>query len=174
MDKISVLISREEIAKRVSEIGNEINRDLNGEGVIVTVLLNGAFIFAADIVREINSPVTLDFVRLSSYGDDTVSSGTIRVEKGITADIRGKNVLVVEDIVDTGNTLSFFMKELEKKNPKSVKICVLLDKKERRVTDISADYVGFDIPDEFVVGYGLDYAQKYRNLPYIGKVEKND
>jgi hypoxanthine phosphoribosyltransferase len=173
MDKVDVLISKEEIAERVTEICQDINRDLNGEDVVVVVLLKGAFIFASDIVREINCPVTIDFVRLSSYADGTVSTGNIKVEQGLSADITYKNVLVIEDIADTGKTLSFFIGELKSKNPKSVKVCVLLNKEERRTADVKLDYVGFNIHNEFVVGYGLDYAQKYRNLPFIGSLTEN-
>lgn len=171
MEKITTLISKEDIEKRINEIAQMINKDLKGEKVVVLVLLKGAFIFAADIVRKLNMTVEIDFVQLSSYGDGTTSKGHIDVTKNFSVDIADKNVLIVEDIIDTGNTLYYFKKELEKKSPKTVKICVLLDKKERRTASISADYVCFDIPDEFVVGYGLDYAQKYRELAFIGKVE---
>ena len=170
MENIKVIISEKEIAERISEMSKKINADLRGEPVVAIVMLKGAFVFAADILREINSDVTLDFVRLSSYGNETSSSGNVKVEEGFSVDISGKNVLVIEDIADTGRTLAVFMDMVKLKNPKSVRICVLLDKLARRVTDIKADYVGFEIPDVFAVGYGLDFAQKYRNLPFIGQV----
>lgn len=172
MEKITTLISEENIEKRINEIAEMINKDLKGEEVVALVLLKGAFIFAADIVRKLDMAVEIDFVQLSSYGDGTISKGSVDVTKNFSVDIANKNVLIIEDIIDTGNTLYYFKKELEKKSPKDVKICVLLDKKERRTAPIGADYVCFDIPDEFVVGYGLDYAQRYRELPFIGRVEK--
>lgn len=163
-DIAKVLITKEEIAKRVSELGEQITKEFDGEELIVVCILRGSCIFFADLVREIKLDVLLDFMILSSYGDGSSTSGQVSVKKDLSEDIKGKNVLVVEDIIDSGNTIKRLKEILSEREPKRLKICTLLDKPERREVDIKSDYVGMNIPNEFVVGYGLDYAQKYRNL----------
>ncbi len=170
-DKINVLIPEEKVDARIREIGEQITKDYAGEEVFLVCTLKGASFFACELAKRITLPLTLDFIAVASYGDGTQSTGEVRMIKDLDESIEGKNVIVVEDIVDTGRTLSYLLEILRKRGPKSVKLCSLLDKPERRVVDIKADYTGFQIPDEFVVGYGLDYAQRYRNLPYIGVVE---
>lgn len=170
-DKIRVLLSEEEVDRRIRELGEQISRDYAGEEIFLICTLKGASFFACELAKRIELPLTLDFIAVASYGDGTQSSGEVRMIKDLDESIEGKNVIVVEDIVDTGRTLSYLMEILKKRNPKTLKLCSLLDKPERRVVDIKADYTGFEVPDLFVVGYGLDYAQKYRNLPYIGVVE---
>lgn len=170
-DKIKELLSEEEVENRIRELGGQITKDYDGEEVFLICTLKGASFFACELAKRIRLPLTLDFIAVASYGDGTQSSGEVRMIKDLDESIEGKNVIVVEDIVDTGRTLSYLMEILKKRNPKTLKLCSLLDKPERRVVDIKADYTGFEIPDLFVVGYGLDYAQKYRNLPYIGVVE---
>ena len=168
---INVLISEEEIQKRVREIAAQISADYEGESVLFICILKGSLFFTADLARRMTVPVTFDFMSLESYGERMVSSGRVKLTKDTEGDIEGKNVIVIEDIVDTGRTLSFLLDLLKLRNPKSLKLCTCLNKPERRVVDVKADYVGFDIPDKFVVGYGMDYAQKYRELPYIGYIE---
>ena len=170
---IRPLISAEEIARRVDGIAADISRDYQGKTVRLICVLKGGVIFMVDLCRKLTLPVVeFDFMDISSYGDNTESSGVIRIEKDLKNPITGKDVILVEDILDTGQTLSHLVKHLKAQNPASLKICTLLTKKERRIEHgIIPDYVGFDIPNEFVVGYGLDYAQKYRNLDYIGVLE---
>ena len=170
-DRISVLIDEEKVDSRVKEIARQISRDYKGEEVHLICILKGSLFFTADLAKRIECPVTLDFMSVSSYGDGTESSGRIKIIKDLDDNIAGKNVIVVEDIIDSGRTLSFLMEMLKARGPKSLKLCTFLNKPERRVVDINVDYTGFDIPDKFVVGYGMDYAQKYRSLPYIGVVE---
>lgn len=170
-DKIRVMLSEEEVDQRIRELGGQITKDYEGEEVFLVCTLKGASFFACELAKRIDLPLTLDFIAVASYGDGTQSSGEVRMIKDLDESIEGKNVIVVEDIVDTGRTLSYLMEIFKKRNPKSLRLCSLLDKPERRVVDIKADYTGFEVPDLFVVGYGLDYAQKYRNLPYIGVVE---
>ncbi len=170
-DKISVLYSEEEVVSRIKEMGEQISRDYEGKSVHLVGILKGATFFACELAKRITVPVTLDFMSVSSYGDSTESSGVVKINKDLDEPLEGKDVLVVEDIVDTGNTLSYLLDNLQKRGSKSVRLCTLLNKPERRIKDVKVDYTGFIIPDEFVVGYGLDYAQKYRNLPYIGIVE---
>ena len=170
-DRISVLIDEEKVDSRVKEIARQISRDYKGEEVHLICILKGSLFFTADLAKRIECPVTLDFMSVSSYGDGTESSGRIKIIKDLDDNIAGKNVIVVEDIIDSGRTLSFLMEMLKVRGPKSLKLCTFLNKPERRVVDINVDYTGFDIPDKFVVGYGMDYAQKYRSLPYIGVVE---
>lgn len=172
-DKIRELLSEEEVDDRIRELGGQITKDYEGEEVFLVCTLKGASFFACELAKRIKLPLTLDFIAVESYGDGTQSSGEVRMIKDLDESIEGKNVIVVEDIVDTGRTLSYLMDILKKRNPKTLKLCSLLDKPERRVVDIKADYTGFEVPDLFVVGYGLDYAQKYRNLPYIGVVESD-
>ena len=169
--KISVMISEEEINKRVCEIAEQISKDYAGKEVRLICILKGSVFYTCELAKRITIPVTLDFMSVSSYGSGTVSSGTIKIKKDLDDDIEGLDVIVVEDIIDTGRTLSYLLENLKTRSPKSVRLCTLLDKPDRRVVDVKVDYVGFEIPDEFVVGYGLDYDQQYRNLPYIGFVE---
>ena len=162
-----VLFTREEIQKRVEEMGTEIRSDYEGKNVMTVSLLKGSFVFTADLVREIDLPVRIEFMITSSYGHATVNSGKVEIVQDIEADLSEYDVLVVDDIADSGVTLEFIMRHLAGKNPKSLASCVLLDKPSRRVTQIEADYVGFTIPDKFIVGYGLNYGHYYRNVPYI-------
>ena len=168
--KDELLLTKEQIAARVREMGEEITRDYDGmEGELVLVgILKGAIVFFADLIREIDLPLSMDFMAISSYGSATKSSGVVRILKDLDKDIVGKHVLVVEDIIDSGLTLSFLKDNLLSRGAASLKICTLLDMPERRRVDLHVDYAGFQIPDEFVVGYGLDYAETYRNLPDIG------
>ncbi|MCR5339094.1 MAG: hypoxanthine phosphoribosyltransferase [Lachnospiraceae bacterium] len=169
-EQLRTMISEEEIMARIREIADQINQEYAGEEVHLVCVLRGGSFFMCSLAKRITLPVTLDFISCSSYGNDTKSSGVVRIVKDLSDSIVGKNVIVIEDVVDTGRTLSYLMKMLSERQPKSLKLCSLLDKPSRRVVEIEADYVGFTIPDKFVVGYGLDYAQKYRNLPYIAEV----
>ena len=163
-----VLFSEEELDRRVSEIAAEINRDYAGKEPMLISVLRGSFVFMADLIRKIEVPCTVDFMSVSSYGRGTTSSGQVQITKDLSDDIEGKDIIVVEDILDSGNTLSYLLQLLQARKPASMKLCTLLDKPDRRVKEVHVDYTGFTIPDEFVVGYGLDYDEKYRNLPYIG------
>lgn len=167
------LISREEIAEIVSRLGREITEHYAGSDkeLIVIGLLRGSFIFMADLVREIKRPMVTDFMTISSYGDATESSGDVKVVMDLDESITGRDVLLVEDIIDTGNTFSKVVRMLEGRKPASLRICTLLNKPSRREVDVHIDFCGKEIPDEFVVGYGLDYAQKYRNVPFVGVYE---
>ena len=171
MATIDVMISEEEIAKKVEELAKQIEKDYEGEQLLVVGILKGASVFVSDLIRKINLDVNIDFMSVSSYGNSTESSGSVKILKDLDVDIKGKNVLIVEDIIDSGLTLSNLTRELRARDPKSLTICTLLDKPQRRKVDIPVDYVGFVIEDKFIVGYGIDYAEKYRNLPYIGIVE---
>ena len=165
----SVYFSEEQIQKRVKELGRQITEDYKGKDLVVISILRGSFVFAADIIREIDLPCELEFMRLSSYGNDTDSSGSVKIVSDLDGDISGRHVLIIEDILDTGNTLCYLRDHvLAARHPASFRICAMFDKTERRTKDIRADYRGFDTPNAFIVGYGLDYAQKYRNLPYVG------
>jgi len=166
------MISETEIKERVKLLAEQIEKDFNNEDIILIVVLKGSFIFAADLIREMKGNINIDFISVSSYGDETESSGKVRLLKDLDANITNQNVLVVEDIIDSGLTLHFLRGHLIAHKPKRIKICTLLDKPERRRVDLPVDYVGFVIPDEFIVGYGIDYAQMYRNLPYISTVEE--
>lgn len=168
---IEVMISEEDVDARICELAGCIDKDYAGKELHLIVILKGSIFFACELAKRIQVPVTMDFMSVSSYGDGMVSAGKITVKKELDEDIAGKNVLIVEDIVDSGNTLFYLKKLLLARNPESLKIITLLDKPDRRTADIETDYCGFTIPDKFVVGYGLDYAQKYRNLPYIGVVQ---
>ena len=170
-DKINVLIPEETVDAKIKEIGEQISKDYEGKQVHLICVLKGGVFFMCELAKRISVPVSMDFMSVSSYGDDTKSSGVVKIVKDLDEAIEGKDVLIVEDIIDSGRTLYYLIDILKKRNPKSVHLCTLLDKPERRVKDVKVDYVGFNIPDEFVVGYGLDYAQKYRNLPFIGVVE---
>ena len=171
-DKIRVLLTEEEVDKRINEVAEQINKDYAGKSVHLICILKGGVFFTCELAKRLNMPVSMDFMSVSSYGAGTVSSGVVRIIKDLDEPLEGKNVLIVEDIIDSGRTLSYLIEILKKRNPASIRLCTLLDKPERRVTDVKVDYVAFNIPDEFVVGYGLDYAQKYRNLPFIGVVEQ--
>jgi hypoxanthine phosphoribosyltransferase len=163
-----ILFSAEEIAARIRQIAQEINKDYAGRAPLLISVLRGSFIFMADLVRQITLPCTVDFMAVSSYGNKTSSSGAVQITKDLSEDIVGKDLIVVEDILDSGNTLHYLMKTLSARNPASIQLCTLLDKPDRRKVPVQVSYRGFEIPDEFVVGYGLDYAERYRNLPYIG------
>lgn len=169
--KINVLISEEKANERIRELGEQISKEYEGESVHLICILKGSVFITCELAKSISVPVTMDFMSVSSYGDGTKSSGIVKLNKDLDESIEGKNVIVVEDIIDSGRTLSYLMPLLEKRLPKSLKLFAFLDKPDRRVKEVPVDYVGFQIPDEFVVGYGLDYAQKYRNLPYVGIVE---
>ena len=170
-DKIRVLISEEKVNQRIEEIAKQISKAFEGKCVHMICVLKGSVFFACELAKRITVPVTLDFMSVSSYGDDTKSSGVVKIVKDLDQPLEGRDVLIVEDIIDSGRTLSYLIEILKKRNPASMMLCTLLDKPERRVREVHVDYTCFEIPDEFVVGYGLDYAQKYRNLPYIGVIE---
>lgn len=164
-------ITKQEIEQRIAELAAMIEQDASQDELIFIGILKGSFVFLADLIRQINTSVIVDFMALSSYGDARESSGVVRLLKDLDVDIEGKDVIIIEDIIDTGLTLQYLVAYLNQRHPKSVRIATLLDKKERRQVEIALDYVGFEIPDGFVVGYGIDCGQKYRNLPYIGIVE---
>ena len=170
-NKIRVLIPEDQVAEKIKEIGAKISEDYAGKEVHLICVLKGGVFFTCELAKRISVPVSLDFMSVSSYGNDTKSSGVVKIVKDLDESIENKDVLVVEDIIDSGRTLSYLLENLRRRNPASLKLCTLLDKPERRVTEVEVDYTGFEIPDEFVVGYGLDYSQKYRNLPYIGVIE---
>jgi len=170
-EKIRVLLSEEEVDQRIQEMGEKISEDYAGKSVHLICVLKGGIFFTCELAKRITVPVSLDFMSVTSYGIDTKSSGVVKIIKDLDEPLEGKEVIIVEDIIDSGRTLSYLIEILLKRNPGSIRLCTLLDKPERRVTNVKVDYVGFEIPDEFVVGYGLDYAQNYRNLPYIGVVE---
>lgn len=163
-----ILYTEEQIKQRVRELAAQIRQDLEGEDVLTVGVLRGAVMFYADLVREMDIPLNMNFMAVSSYGASSISSGAVRIQYDLEEDIAGRHVLVVEDIVDTGLTLQYLTKTLRSRNPKSLRTCCLFDKPSRRIVDFQADYVGFEVPDVFIVGYGLDYAEKYRNLKYIG------
>lgn len=170
-EHIKVLVSEEEVDKRIRELGEQISKDYAGKEVHLICVLKGGVFFMCELAKRITVPVSMDFMSVSSYGDDTKSSGVVRIAKDLDEPLEGKDVLIVEDIIDSGRTLSYLMKVLQERKPASMRLCTLLDKPDIRVKMVDVDYTGFNIPDEFVVGYGLDYAQKYRNLPFIGVVE---
>ncbi|NYE56962.1 hypoxanthine phosphoribosyltransferase [Carboxydothermus ferrireducens] len=167
-DVAEILISEEEIRAKVKELGQQISRDYAGQDLLLVGILRGAMLFMSDLMREIDIPLNIDFMVVSSYGSGTSTSGEVRVLKDLDRGIEGRNVLLIEDIVDTGLTLNYLTKYLANRHPKSLKICTLLNKPSRRQIEVKVDYNGFIIPDKFVVGYGLDYNEYYRNLPYIG------
>lgn len=170
-EKITVLITEEEIDRRVRELAAQISKDYEGRKIRMVGILKGASFFMCELAKRITVPVSIDFMQVSSYGGATESTGTVRIRKDLDESIEGLDVIIVEDIVDSGRTLAFLGDFLKSKGAKSICYCTLLDKPERRVVDLKADYAGFEIPDQFVVGYGMDYDQEYRNLPYIGVVE---
>lgn len=170
-EAIKELFSEEAIDARIRELGAQISRDYAGKELHLICVLKGSSFFTCELAKRITVPVYLDFMSVSSYGSETTSSGVVKIVKDLDSPLKGKDVIVVEDIVDTGHTLSYLMGMLKGREPASLRLCTLLDKPERRVAEVFVDYIGFTIPDKFIVGYGLDYDQKYRNLPYIGTVE---
>ncbi|MCR5668756.1 MAG: hypoxanthine phosphoribosyltransferase [Lachnospiraceae bacterium] len=170
-ENIRVMIPEEELTRRIKELGEAISKDFEGEEVYLVCVLKGAAFFATELAKRITVPVVVDFMATSSYGSGTVSSGVVKITKELDFDPKGRNVVVAEDIIDSGNTLNFLLDYFKDKGAKSITLCTMLDKPDRREVDVKVDYTGFTIPDEFVVGYGLDYDQRYRNLPYIGVVE---
>ncbi len=167
-----VMIGKEELKKRVTELGAEISKDYKGEGLIAICVLKGAVIFMSDLIREFNVDTKIDFMAVTSYGASTNSTGVVRILKDLDSNVEGENVLIVEDIIDSGLTLKYLKDYLTARNPKSIRICTLLDKPERRIAEVRADYIGFTVENKFIVGYGLDYNQMYRNLPYISYLEE--
>ena len=173
-ERVEVLISEADVDRKIEEIGKKITEDYAGKSVHVICVLKGGAFFMCELAKRIEVPVSMDFMAVSSYGAGTESSGSIKMIKDLDESIEGRDVIVVEDIIDSGRTLDKLLELLGTRKPNSIKVCTLLDKPDRRVVDVKVDYTCFSIPDEFVVGYGLDYAQKYRNLPYIGVVEFED
>ena len=169
-EHVRIMKSEEEVDRRIKEMGEQISRDYAGKQIHLICVLKGGSFFMCELAKRITTDVSLDFMSVSSYGSDTKSSGVVKIVKDLDESIQGKDVLVVEDIIDSGRTLSYLMEMLRDRKPASLKLCTLLDKPNRRVVDVDVDYTGFQIPDEFVVGYGLDYDQRYRNLPYIGVI----
>ena len=170
-ERVEVLLTEREVDERIQAIGEQISKDYAGKQVHLVCVLKGGAFFMCELAKRISVPVSLDFMSVSSYGSDTKSSGVIRIVKDLDESLKDKDVIVVEDIVDSGRTLSYLLKMLQSRGPRSLALCTLLAKPERRVVDVNVNYTGFQIPDEFVVGYGLDYDQRYRNLPYIGVVK---
>lgn len=171
-ENVRILLKEEEVDKRIAEVAAMINRDYAGKEVHLICILKGGVFFTCELAKRLTVPVSMDFMSVSSYGNGTESSGVVRIVKDLDESIAGKNVLIVEDIIDSGRTLAYLIEILKQRNPESIHLCTLLDKPERRVKkQVKVDYTCFEIPDEFVVGFGLDYDQKYRNLPYIGVVE---
>lgn len=170
-ERVDVLLSEEEVNARIREMGEQISKEYSGKSIHLVCILKGGSFFMCELAKRITVPISIDFMSVSSYGSSTESSGVVKIIKDLDEPLEGRNVLVVEDIVDTGRTISYLMELLKGRGAADVKLCTLLDKPERRVVDVKADYTGFQIPDEFVVGYGMDYDQRYRNLPYIGIVK---
>lgn len=168
---INAYLSEEQVEQRVRELGAQISAEYGEEPVCLVCILKGSVFFTCELAKRITSPVEIEFMSVSSYGSGITSTGVVRIVQDLQTSIEGKHVLVIEDIIDSGRTLNYLLENLKTRNPKSLKLCTLLDKPDRRVVDVPVDYVGFEIPDRFVVGYGLDYDQRYRNLPYIGFVE---
>ena len=168
--KVETLIAREKIEERIKELAKIIEKEYTGRNLVCVGLLKGSVIFLSDLVKEINLPLLIDFMSVSSYGNEMTSSGNIKILKDVDLNLNGKDVLIIEDIIDTGLTLDFVQKFISAKGARDVKTCTLLSKPERRLIDVKVDYVGFEVPDKFVIGYGLDYNQNHRNLPYIGVV----
>lgn len=172
MDNIRVMLSEEEVDNRISDLGAQISKDYAGKEIHLICILKGSVFFACELAKRITIPVSIDFMCVSSYGNEKSSSGIVKIVKDLDEPLEGKDVLIVEDIIDSGRTLSYLVPVLQKREPNSIQICTMLSKPDRREAEVDVQYIGFTIPDEFVVGYGLDYAQKYRNLPYIGVVEE--
>ena len=173
-DNIKVLLTEAEVDARINDLGAQISKDYEGKEVHLICILKGGAFFACALAKRITIPVSIDFMCISSYGNEKSSSGIVKIVKDLDEPLEDKEVLIAEDIIDSGKTLSYLIPVLKKRNPKSIEICTLLNKPERREVEVDVKYTGFSIPDEFVVGYGLDYAQKYRNLPYIGIVEDDE
>ena len=171
-EKIKVLLSEEEVDSRIKQIAAKVSKDYAGKEIHLICVLKGGVFFTCELAKRITVPVSLDFMSVSSYGDDTKSSGVVKIVKDLDQPLEGKDVLIIEDIIDSGKTLNHLKPMLESRNPASLHLCTLLSKPDRREVDVPVRYIGFEVPDEFVVGYGLDYAQKYRNLPYIGVAEE--
>lgn len=169
-NKIDILISKEQLENRIIELGKQIKEDYQGKQLVCVGLLKGSVVFISDLIRAIDMDLSIDFMKVSSYGKGTDSTGVVKILKDVDEEVTGKDVLLVEDIVDTGLTIANVKEFMAKKRPNSVKVCTLLDKPSRRKIDVKAEYVGFEIPDEFVIGFGLDYAEKYRNLSFVGKL----
>lgn len=167
-----ILISSEKIQERVNELAKKITEDYKEKDLVLVGILKGAFMFMSDLAKKIKLPITIDFMSVSSYGNSTQSSGVVRIIKDLDQSIEGKDILIVEDIVDTGLTLNFLLESLKRKGANSVKICTLLDKPERRKVEVNIDYKGFEVEDVFIVGYGIDYAERYRNLPYVAYIKE--
>ena len=168
---LEILFHEQQIRSRVGELAREITKDYTGRQLVLVSILRGSVFFATDLARQIDLPLSMDFLSISSYGED--SEGVVRITKDLEENIAGKEVLVIEDIIDTGFTLKYLLRTLGSRNPKSLEVCALLNRRARRIIEIDLKYIGFEIPDKFVVGYGLDYRQRYRNLPYIGVVKPN-
>lgn len=174
-DSLDVMISEDKLQARIAELGAQISKDYAGDPDLhIICVLKGSVLFFADLSRAIELDLTMDFLGLSSYGDSTETSGVVRMTQDLSKPIKGRNVLIIEDIIDTGLTMKYLIENLQTRQPKSVKVCTLLHKPDNTTVDIAMDYIGFEIPNEFVIGYGLDYAEKFRNLPYIGVVRKTD
>lgn len=171
MEKLSVMISEEDVLARVAELAAQIAKDYEGKEIKLICILKGSIFFTTELAKRIDLPIKLDFMSVASYGNEMTSSGRVKIVKDLDDSIRGEHVIVIEDIIDSGRTLSFLMDMLKSRQPESLALCTLLDKPSRRVVEVPVDYTGFQIPDEFVVGFGLDYAQRYRALPYIGMIE---
>lgn len=176
MDKVikKILVSEEEISEKVKELGNQIYEDYKDKDLMLVGILKGAVIFMSDLARAIKKPIFIDFMDVSSYGTASISTGNVKIIKDLDYDISGKDILIVEDIVDTGKTLAYLKDNLTRRGANSVKVCTLLDKPDRRQAEVKIDYCGFEIPDEFVVGYGLDFSEKYRNFPYVGALKEEE
>jgi len=168
---LEILFDEQQIRARVADLAREITKEYAGRRLVLVSILRGSVFFATDLARQIELPLSMDFLSISSYGED--SEGVVRITKDLEENIAGKDVLVIEDIIDTGFTLKYLLRTLASRNPKSLEVCALLDRRARRIIEIGLKYIGFEIPDKFVVGYGLDYRQRYRNLPYIGVVKPN-
>ena len=173
-ENVSVLISQQELEARIEKMAEQINRDYEGESVHLICILKGSIFFTCELAKHLDIPVTMDFMAVSSYGSQTKSSGVVRLIKDLDEPIEGRNVIVIEDIIDSGRTLAYLLDNLSGRAPKTLRLAALLDKPDRRVTDVGVDYTGFVIPDEFVIGYGLDFEQHYRNLPYIGYFKQEE
>ena len=169
-ENVRIFLTEEEVTKRINEVAEQINKEYEGRALHLIGVLKGSVVFMCELAKRLTVPVTMDFMSVSSYGNDTQSSGVVKIMKDLDEPLEGKDVLLIEDIIDSGRTLSYLLEILAARNPKSLRLCTLLDKPDRRVKDVHVDYTCFNIPDEFVVGYGLDYAQRYRNLPFIGIV----
>ena len=173
-ENVKVMITEEKLTRRIQQLAQQISEDYAGKQVMLLCILKGSVFFTCELARHMTIPVTMDFMSVSSYGDGTSSSGVVRLVKDLDESIEGKDVIVIEDIIDSGRTLSYLMENLSSRRPRSIALCTLLDKPQRRTCEVNVDYVGFEIPDEFVVGFGLDYAQRYRNLPFIGVLSFED